>query len=771
MDFEGFRAKLYKYEALREGDDIQEDTVERIEPEYAESWPSEIHPHLRIELKKYLHKKLPNSDNRRPYQHQVQAIELALQGHDIVLESPTASGKTLAFVVPMLDALLRNPDSHALMIYQMNALSFDQLDKIRELASPLGISVDTYIRETGGPRREKIRDNLPRILLTNPEYLNDSFLGWREKHWNRNGFLHNLCYMVIDEMHLYHGYFGNNMTLLLRRFFSHLKRLEACPSVFLSTATCADPEKHASILTGRKVTHVRPSKDMRPRRRYVFVKPEDTDTKNWKNLSLRVERAALAILESNLRTLVFCPTVNFLENARSNCSRLAEKIGLDTSSLAVYHSRLPDDEKQQNRQKIKSGEHTVIFTTNALEVGLDIGGLDGIVLAGFPSNVMSAWQRIGRAGRSWASDAFVLYFAMNDPIDQFFVSDINSFLDKPLDELVVDPANEHMISNHIDSLMDETKGKIDCEDVDILGAAFYKAAVEAAKAYKPRVSRRSRRGDPPQIRLSRKGLRGDNSENYDLAYDPDSEPIGKNIPAAWKFRHAYRNAIFTFAGKRFQVYGHSDIRGKRKIFVEEAPPSLRTEADFRNYINEDDEFGNKEFGSFSIFYGEVNLKIVFDRYSVIEEDTDTILEREYPEPNESEFKRFNLHAFWIEHLSDRADPAALYTLLQLLRVGAWRILPSDRFDTSAYLRPEVNTVYLYENHKGGTGIVRRLFEVWPNALEEGIQRALNCPKKCGTGCPVCIEPVKTWDAGSGDIDKAAGIRLAEQLLDDYRRAT
>ena len=572
-------------------------------------------------------------------------------------------------------------------------------------------------------------------------------------------------------MHLYHGYFGNNMTLLLRRFFLQLKQLGASPSVFLSTATCADPEQHASILTGRKVKHVRPTKDMRPTRHYVFVKPEDTNAKNWKNLSIRVERAALAILESGLRTLVFCPTVNFLENARRNCVRLAERKGLDTSSLAVYHSRLRDDEKQQNRKKIKSGEHTVVFTTNALEVGIDIGGLDGIVLAGFPSNIMSAWQRIGRAGRNWASDAFVLYFAMNDPIDQFFVSDIDSFLNKTLDELVVDPANEHMILNHIDCLMDETNGVIEPEDEDVLGPAFYKAAVEAAKSYRPRRSRRNRRGVSPHIRLSRKGLRGDNSETYDLAFDVDSEVIGERFPAIWKFRHAYRNAIFIHAGKRYQVYGHSDIRGKRKIFVEDAPAGLRTEATFRNYINEDEEFDSKEIGGFSIHYGEVNLNIVFDSYSVVEEDTDTVVDRENPEPNESEFKRFGLHAFWIEHLTDYTDPIALYTLLQLLRVGAWRILPSDRFDTSAFLRPEANTVYLYENHRGGTGIVKRLFEVWPKALDEGIKRATNCPNNCPTGCPVCIQLAKTWDAGSGEINKAAGIRLAEQLLDAYRRAT
>ena len=506
---------------------------------------------------------------------------------------------------------------------------------------------------------------------------------------------------------------------------------------------------------------------MRPTRHYLFVNPEENEARNWNNLSLRVERAALAILARGLRALVFCPTVNFLETARSNCSRLAEKIGLDSASLAVYHSRLTDDEKQQNRQKIKSGEHTVVFTTNALEVGLDIGGLDGIVLAGFPSNVMSAWQRIGRAGRQWKSDAFVLYYAMNDPIDLFFVSDIDSFLNKPLDELVVDPTNEYMISNHLDSLMNETNGIISDDDELVLGPAFYNAAVEKAKAYKPR---RSRRDTSPQIKLSRrKGLRGDNNETYDLAFEPDSEPIGKNIPAMWKFRHAHRNAIFTFAGKRYQVYGHSDIRGQRKIFVEDAPPALRTEAVFRNYINEDDEFDHKELKDFSIFYGEVNLNIVFDYYSVVEEDSENILEREKPEPSESEFKRFGLHAFWIEHLTDRADPVALYTLLQLLRVGAWRILPSDRFDSSAFLRPEVNTVYLYENHRGGTGIARRLFDVWPYALEEGIKRAVNCPKRCATGCPVCIEPAKTWDAGSGVINKAGGVRLAKQLLDDYSR--
>ena len=676
-----------------------------------------------------------------------------------MLESPTASGKTLAFTVPLLDSQLRNPAAHALMIYQMNALSFDQLEKIREFCDLLEITVDTYIRETGEARRREIRENPPRILLTNPEYLNDSFLGWREKHWNQNGFLGNLCYLVIDEMHLYHGYFGNNMTLLLRRFFLQLHRLGASPRVFLSTATCANPDKHAEILTGRIVKHVKPCKDMSPTRHFLFVKPEDTEGRNWKNLSLRIERAVLAMLERDLRALVFCPSINFLENARRNCTRVAEKKGLDTSSLAVYHSRLPDEEKVQTRQKIRSGEHTVIFTTNSLEVGLDIGGLDGIVLAGFPSNVMSAWQRIGRAGRNWENDAFVLFFALNDPWDQYFVSDVKSFLRKSLDELVVDPTNEHMINSHMDSLMEETNGVIRPDDKPILGEAFYSAAVEAAKTFRPRRRSFGRMRESPQRKLSARGLRGDNRGTYIL--EIEGEEIGKNIPDIWRFRHAFKGAIFTFGGNRYCVDGHDTTGDKKKIVLKEEPLAQRTEAIFHNYINVDEEFDCRHFDDFTIFYGEVNLNIKFDSYSVVDEASDAVLERMEPEPQEKFYERTNLHAIWIEFSGEDQDAIGIYTLLQLLRDGARFAVPADRFDTSAFSRLDESTVFLHENHRGGIGIVKRLFDFWHEALEAGIKRAQNCPDKCVTGCPLCMAPAKYWDTGGGEVDKQKDIGAVE----------
>ena len=224
---------------MRSADRIQQEVLDPVEPEYADSWPVEIHSSLRNEL--------IQSGIKTPYKHQSDAIRKSLEGNDVVLESPTASGKTLAFTVPMVDSLLRKPDSHALMIYPMKALAFDQREQLRKLCDPFDIDSWPYDGDVDQEHRRLLRNNPPRILLTNPELLSMSFLAYREQ-WEM--FLKKLEYVVIDEMHIYRGFFGCNMALLLRRFFLQMQRLGAKPRVFLSTATCANPDEHARILQG-----------------------------------------------------------------------------------------------------------------------------------------------------------------------------------------------------------------------------------------------------------------------------------------------------------------------------------------------------------------------------------------------------------------------------------------------------------------------------------------------------------------------------------------
>ena len=175
-------------------------------------------------------------------------------------------------------------------------------------------------------------------------------------------FLCNLRYVIIDEIHEYHGFFGGNMALLLRRFFLHLKRIGASPRLFLSTATCANAAEHANNLTGRNVEVVSARDVFRPKRHYLFVNPSIPDRNYRDILRLRVEKAALAILAEGLRVLVFCPTKRFLEHAYSDCTHLAEENGFARDRIVPFHADLKPDERQRIQQGIRAGEIDVVFT-------------------------------------------------------------------------------------------------------------------------------------------------------------------------------------------------------------------------------------------------------------------------------------------------------------------------------------------------------------------------------------------------------------------------
>lgn len=385
MNLENLMRQLYEFKALRNDDEIQQGIVERVRPRSADGWPAALHPRVCDALM--------DSGIPKPYQHQADAIELSLRGHDVVLESPTASGKTLAFTAPMLHTLLEDPNAHALMIYPMKALAFDQRMQIRGLCEPLGIESWPYDGDTDKEHKDVMRLNPPQILLTNPKYLNMSFLGWKDHQWA--GFLSKLKFVVIDEMHEYRGFFGSNMALLLRRFFLQLERLGASPRIFLSTATCANPEEHAKNLTGRHAKVISARDVLRPQRHFHFIKPDIPDYRYWKDLQRRIEQAALATLNEGMQTLIFCPTKRFLEDAFRKCQARAKDLGFDPALLSAFHADLNNEKRQEIQRKIKSRDIHVIFTTNALELGLDIGGLDGVVWQASPPTSCPPGSRSG----------------------------------------------------------------------------------------------------------------------------------------------------------------------------------------------------------------------------------------------------------------------------------------------------------------------------------------------------------------------------------------
>jgi len=729
-----FQETLKQFDALRDDDSMQSRTVDSIEPEYADEWPARLDESVRKAL---------NESIQRPYRHQVDAIDKALDGADVVMESPTASGKTLAFAAPMFDAIKRNRGAHALMIYPMKALAFDQRMQIQHLCKRLGVESWPYDGDTSEEEKKVIRESptAVQILLTNPEYLNASFCGWHEK-WTK--FLQNLRYVVIDEMHEYRGFFGSNMSLLLRRFFLLLERVGASPQVFLSTATCANPQEHAHALTGRaNIALVSAQNVIRPRRDFMFVKPQIPDYRYLDILRLRAQNAALAALNDGLQVLVFCPSKRFLEEACRGCKSEAEARGLEKEKIVTFHADMKNDAKQKIQEQVKAGDINIVFTTNALELGVDIGGLDGIICMGFPSSVMSAWQQIGRAGRRWDKDAFVLFYAMNDPIDQFFGGNLSAFLNKPFDQLVIDPANEELINRHLPSLCAETGGKLVASDESILGPGFYKLAKtdmgKPAKGYRP------------QSVLS---MRGGIGKSYELK--SGSQKLGQ-ISEMRRFREAYIGAIFTFVGKKYRVHSHEE----NAVVLEGADPNTRTEPSFFTTLSTTEPFKGYRYGGLEISYGSLSIGSNFNGYKLLNEESGEELKRG---GDHSSYYQDKLHAFWMRVPSDDDhEGEGIGALEHMLRVGAMFVIPADRFDTSTYSKTGDDlSVYYYENYSGGIGVAKKLFDEWQQALRKGMEIAEHC--KCASGCQNCIEPAKSYNMSNSEIDKAHGIALADELF-------
>ena len=735
MDFEAFLAKLFEFEALNENEIKGDKVVPRKSPIFAESWPDELDLSVRNSL---LDLGIEN-----PFSHQVNAIRKSLNG-DVVLESPTASGKTLSFAAPMLHTLVTNPGTHAMMIYPMKALAFDQREQIRELAQPLGIESWTYDGDTDEEHKRLLRKTPPPILMTNPEYLNASFMGHRDK-WT--SFLSNLSFLVIDEMHEYRGLFGSNMALSLRRFFLLLHRLGASPRVFLSTATCENPKEHARNLTGRNVYDESASDALRPRRHFLFVQPDIPDYDYRRFLQFRIERVALAALAQDLQILIFCPSKRFLAEANRHCKAKADELGYGSDLVEEFHADRGADDKRHIQKRIKDGKIKVVFTTNALELGLDIGGLDGVVMAGFPSNIMSAWQQVGRAGRGWDQESFVLFYAMNDPIDRFFVNNIDDFLNRPMDQLVVNPDNDELIEKHLASLAVETSGRLQEEDVEVLGSVFYNKAVHD--------NARPEKGSTPQVPLSRK-LRGGIGASYDLKIKQGKDKKIGQISEMRRFREAYNGAVFTFAGRKYRIQStEADA-----VILGDCDQYLSSRPYFYTNIYQNPALSGLAYGDFEVSYGTLNFSLNFSGYKLVNERTGEEKFNEYSGPGHNQY---GLHAVWFNVPQCNIGRQGIGALENLFRVGAMFVIPADRFDTSTWSKQgETVTSYYYENYEGGIGLARKLFDTWPTALKKGIEVAEKC--SCQTSCQNCIEPAKSWDLNDTAIDKNAGLVLANRLL-------
>ncbi|MCY3572241.1 MAG: DEAD/DEAH box helicase [Chloroflexi bacterium] len=743
---------LKEFDAIRDGDQIQRKSVPAIPPTLGNGGAIR-------RLSRRMQEALRVLDISELYAHQEEAIACALDGNNVVLQAPTASGKSLSFMAPVLDTLSRDPSAHALLIYPMKALSQDQRDQLEELARSIpGRNIESwwYDGDTPDHERAAIRQKPPQILITTPEMINTTFLA-HSKLWDR--FLAGLKWIVIDEMHEYRGYFGSNVSLVLRRLLFFLKNRGVEPQVFLSSATSANAKEHAENLTGVRFEEVNAAAGMRPHREYVFVDPDIPDYQHYPILQLRAVRAALACVHENKSVLVFCPTRKFAEDchwtAMREIPKLSESKGIEVNPevVKVFRGGLSVEERHETREGLRRGDVRLVFTTNALELGLDIGGLDGVILAGFPDNIMAAWQRIGRAGRKWDSDAFVLYYARNNPLDQFYARNLETFLDRPLDDLVASAGNEELIKKHLPALLYESEDLSGGEE--ILGEPLHAAAVAA----------RESGAKPARIGSYRPhqgiDLRGGGPGGRYVVMDGEQE-IG-TLSAQQLFREAFPRAIYMHGGRRFRVKEIVVTSSGGEVTLESVEQHLRTNPSVYSQLFVNDILDGCQWSAkgttVSTIYGKVTMAERITAVNEIDDNTGEVVDHWVPGSTNANFNYSNAHSFWM--VVDRAGPnttKGIVTIQHLLRVGAMFSMPIDAHDVGPHCDIRESAAYLLESYPGGIGIASKALEKWREILRVGIEIAQRCD--CRRGCPNCIVPPRSRE----NIDKRAGIEVAELVL-------
>jgi DEAD/DEAH box helicase domain-containing protein len=401
-----------------------------------------VHPvmpqYMKLDLDERLRKFFENKGINLFYSHQVKAIDLIRQGENVVLMTPTASGKTLVYNIPVIESVFENPDARSLYIFPLKGLEQDQLKNLNELSGALGLdnTGDVYDGDTPAQKRREIREALPNVIFTNPDMLHLALLPFHRK-WEE--FFRNLKYVVIDEIHSYRGVFGSNVAQVFRRLRRICDQYGAGPQFIAASATIANPERLTEELTGLPFKLIDESGAPSAGKMFFFVDPVESPYSE-------TTRIFVKCLKAGIRTIVFTKSRKITELIYSWALNYAPEF---EGMISPYRAGFLPKERREIESRLFSGELLGVITTSALELGVDIGGLDCCILCGYPGSVSSTWQRAGRVGRQ-DKESLVVLVAIQDALDKYFMRHTDEFFEKSHEAAVIDPLNRNIIRKHLE---------------------------------------------------------------------------------------------------------------------------------------------------------------------------------------------------------------------------------------------------------------------------------------------------------------------------------
>ena len=406
------------------------------------------------------------------YSHQAEAVNLAHSGNNIVVTTGTASGKSLCYQIPILNELIKDGHSTSLLFFPTKALTYDQLKSMNSMLSACGYTEQSllaavYDGDTPAVQRSSIRQKT-RILMTNPDMLN---IGILPHHTNWSQFFTNLKYVVIDEIHLYRGVFGSHIANLIRRIKRIASFYGATPQFLMTSATIANPIELAEHLIEEETLQIEADGSPKGDKNFLIYNPPIIN----QELGIRegvlstTTRLASILLDNGVQSLVFCQTRRYVELLLREIKNANPSYG---NSIRGYRSGYLKKDRREIEEGLKSGSVKLAVATNALELGVDIGSVDAILMAGYPGSICSLRQRMGRSGRALNASVSILVTSMN-PLDQYFARNPNYLLTRPLEKALINPNNPLILLPHIKSASfelpfssNDSFGKIDWNELE-----------------------------------------------------------------------------------------------------------------------------------------------------------------------------------------------------------------------------------------------------------------------------------------------------------------
>jgi DEAD/DEAH box helicase domain-containing protein len=384
------------------------------------------------------------------YSHQSDALNRIQNGQNVVVTTGTASGKSICYQLPILNQLLHEGQSTALLFFPTKALTYDQLKSFSNIILGTNLILDpnlaaVYDGDTPATQRSAIRQH-SRILLTNPDMLN---IGILPHHTNWAHFFEHLRYIVIDEIHLYRGVFGSHIGNLIRRLKRVCEFYNVTPQFIMTSATIANPIELAQNLVEDNVNQVEVDGSPKGAKSFIIYNPPlvNQDLGIREGVLATSSKLSALILYHNVQTLVFCGTRRFVELLTRELKGVNPSLA---STIRGYRSGYLKKDRREIEEGLKNGEIKLAVATNALELGVDIGGVDAVILAGYPGSICSLRQRIGRSGRSQNPSMAILVTSMN-PLDQFFARNPQYLMERPLEQALINPNNPLILLPHIKS--------------------------------------------------------------------------------------------------------------------------------------------------------------------------------------------------------------------------------------------------------------------------------------------------------------------------------